>query len=212
MELEGRPPALPTLRVDPDLGLPQLAGPIEVAVPRAHAVSSRLEVGDVLSVVDVYDECDREPPLADGPTASPSPLQDSCATTALISWRFPVEVVGVFDALDPDDPFWDAALVSLDYPRSPDDTVLPRVFALFVHSDAFFGPVSDLLPGYRAASRLVDSLPIGAFDSADITADLERFTGLQTDLASVGGQGPAGWSARSSASRRSATLVWCPSC
>ena len=74
VELQGRAPALPTLRVDPELGLPQLDGPIEVAVPRAHAELSRLEVGDTFSVADVYDECDREPPLFNGPTASSSPL------------------------------------------------------------------------------------------------------------------------------------------
>ena len=104
--------------------------------------------------------------------------------------RFPVEVVGIFDAIDPDDLFWDAALVSLERPREPrKNLVFPRVFALFVHSDALFGPVSDLLPGYRGSIRLVDSLPISAFDSADIAADLDRFAGLETDMASVGGTG-----------------------
>ena len=185
---EGRPPAPPTLAVDPELGLSQLDGPIEVALPRAHAEFARLRVGDAFAVADVYDDCDREPPLFGGPTASAPPSLEPCVTTGLISLQFPVEVVGIFDAINLDDPFWDAALASLARPREPRKSlVLPRVFALFVHSDALFGPLSELLPGYRADIRIVDAIPLSAFDSVGIPADLDRFAGLQTDMASVGG-------------------------
>lgn len=185
---EGRVPAPPALSVDPEMGFPQLDGPIEVAIPRAHAEFSRLAVGDAFMVADVYDECDREPPLLDGPTTSADPSVESCTTTSLISLQFPVEIVGIFDAIDPADPFWDGALVDLAIPREPRmNLVVPRIYALFVQADAFFGPVSDLLPGYRGNTRMMDSLPIGAFDSTDIPADLERFAALQSDIASVGG-------------------------
>ena len=188
VEFEGRAPALPTLRVDPELGLSQLDGLIEIALPRAHAELARLQVGNTFAVADVYDECDREPPLLAGATAETSPSIEPCATTGLISLQLPAQVVGIFDAIDPDDPFWDAALASLERPRQPRKSiVLSRVFALFVHSDALFGPLSDLLPGYRADIRIVDAIPIGAFDSVDIPADLDRFAGLQADVASVGG-------------------------
>ena len=188
VEFEGRPPAPPTLAVDPEMGFPQLEGPIEVAIPRAHAEFARLGVGDAFAVADVYDDCDREPPLFNGPTASTSPSLEPCVTSALISLQLPVKVVGIFDALNQDDPFWDAALSDLARPREPRKSLaLPRVFALFVHSDALFGPLSQLLPGYRADIRFVDPISLSAFNSADIPADLDRFAILQTDIASVGG-------------------------
>ncbi len=188
VEFEGRPPGSPTLALDPALGLSQLDGPIEVALPRAQAELAGLRVGDAFTVADVYDDCDREPPLFDGPTASTPPSLEPCTTSALISLQIPAKVVGIFDALNPDDPFWDAALASLARPREPRKSLaLPRVFALFVHSDALFGPLSQLLPGYRADIRFADPIPLSAFDSAGIPADLGRFASLQTDIASVGG-------------------------
>ena len=189
VEFEGRAPTLPSLSTDPELGIPQLDGPIEVALPRSHIGFTGLAVGDTFPLADVYDGCDREPPLPDG---SPSPFEEPCVTTALVTLRLPLEVVGIFDPIDPDDPFWNAALVNLARPREPTNPGLLLIMGLFVHSDAFAGPLAQLLPGYRVRTRIMDRIPIAAFDSADIPADLDRFAGLATDLGSVDGSSSSG--------------------
>ena len=184
VQVDGRAPALPSLRTDPAIGLPQLTGAIEVALPRAHAAFTGLAIGDTFSFADVYDECDREPPPADG---APPPFIEPCTTTALVSFRIPAQVVGIFDATDPSDLFWDAALVSLTRVRAPQNPTLSFVSPLFLHSDAFRGPLPQIVPGYRVRTRVVDPLPIAAFDSVGIPADLARFDGLEADLRSAQG-------------------------
>ena len=176
---EGRAPRLPALRLDPGLGFPVLDGPVEVAIPRFHADLLRIEVGDAFPIADVYDECDREPPLPDG---SPPPNAVPCQTSAIVSLRIPVEVVGIFEANDPALPLWRAGLHSL---RSMGGTLNPSLFGtlpLFVHSDALAGPLAQILPGYHVRSRIQDAVPVAAFDSHDVPADLARFDALREDV------------------------------
>ena len=176
---KGRAPRLPALRLDPGLGFPVLDGPVEVAIPRFHADLLRIEVGDAFSLADVYDECDREPPLPDG---SPPPNAVPCQTSAIVTLRIPVAVVGIFEAIDPDLPFWRASLHSL---RSLGPTLNPSLFGtvpFFVHSDALTGPLAQILPGYHLSSRVRDAVPVAAFDSHGVPADLARFDALREDV------------------------------
>jgi len=181
---EGRAPELPSLRFNPEIGLVQLDGPIEVAVPRRHADFAGLSVGDTITIADAYDECDREPPLPDG---SPPPNAEPCETSAIVTLRIPIEVVGIFEAANPDDPFWSASIVSL---RSPIPTAHFGLFsgaALFVHSDAFSQTLAQFMPGYGVRSRVQDLVPIAAFDSVGIPADIARVEALRDDVTTVGG-------------------------
>jgi hypothetical protein len=176
---EGRAPRLPTLRLDPGLGFPVLDGPLEVAIPRFHADLLRIEVGDAFPIADAYDECDREPPLPDG---SPPPDAVPCQTSAIVSLRIPVEVVGIFEARDPDLPFWRASWDSL---RSLGPTLNPALFGtvpFFVHSEAPAGPLAQIIPGYSVDLRVRDAVPVAAFDSDGVPADLARFDALREDV------------------------------
>ena len=176
---EGRAPRLPALRLDPGLGFRVLDGPVEVAIPRFHADLLRIRVGDAFPIADAYDECDREPPLPDG---SPPPNAVPCQTSAIVSLRIPVEVVGIFEAADPDLPLWRAGWHSL---RSLGPTLNPALFGtapFWVHSDALAGPLTQVIPGYAIDLRVQDGVPTEAFDSAGIPADLARFDALRDDV------------------------------
>lgn len=184
VEFEGRAPAAPALRFNPDSGLTQLDGPLEVAIPRRHAEFAGVSVGDRIAIADAYDECDREPPLPDG---SPPPNAESCQTSAVVTLRVAAEVVGVFEARNPEDPYWRASISSLVTPIQTAHFSLLPAAALFVHSDAFRETIGRIMPGYGMHSRLHSFVPVTAFDSVDIPADLGRIEALRDDVASFDG-------------------------
>ena len=181
---EGRAPAPPSLRFNPDNGLMQLDGPIEVAVPRRHADFAGLSVGDTIAIADAYDECDREPPTPDG---TPPPNAEPCQTSVIVTLRIPIEVVGIFEAANPDDPFWRASIVSLNSPILTAHFSLFPGAALFVHSAAFRQTLAQFMPGYGVRTRVQELVPIAAFDSVGIPADIARVEALRDDVSTVGG-------------------------
>lgn len=184
VRVEGRLPRAPELRMDAELGVPVLAGPLEVAVPRGHTTFTGLAVGDAFPLADAYDGCDREPLQPDG---SPAPDEEPCVTTAIVSMQFPAKIVGVFEPTDPEDIFWQGHPIDLTRGRASANPSLLPLAALFLHSEAFDGAVPEILPGYRVVRTSVDPIPVGAFDSVGLTEDLERFTRLDEALITADG-------------------------
>ena len=127
--------------------LPRPTGPgepIEVALSKAAAASTKLAVGQQVLLAEDFDTCAREIPREDRPPPPP------CSPTATVRYSFAATVTAVIEPLDPLDPFW---VIQQERYFEPYRLVVENgpVAPLFTTEETMFGAFGAAHPGYRAA-------------------------------------------------------------
>lgn len=179
----GRYPEPVQVVADLGSGLQSLVGPIEVVVPAPQQARSGLEPGDTITLIDSFDECDREPPP--GPGGPPPPPRPPCAPSHQVSVSWTAEVVGVVDRGPQGAAIWSA--LGVPFFSAPTTAVLGPVFTLLAHNDTLITSLPLLYPGQLLQTVWVDTLPVEGFDVSLLNSTQAAFDSLRGDLRTVGG-------------------------
>jgi hypothetical protein len=118
-------------------------GMFELALSPASAQAGGLRVGDRITLLESFDDCERELPRDDLPPSPP------CAPRTRVRTSFPARVVGIVEPADPHHPIWgmDAGALFDPYQLAPDsDLLLPAL----IDERGFFEYLGGMLPEYRA--------------------------------------------------------------
>jgi len=181
--VEGRYAEPAQVIADPESGLQILVGPIEVVIPAPQQARSGLEPGDTITLIDSFDECDREPPP--GPGGPPPPPRPPCAPSHQVSVSWTAEVVGVVDRGGESAAIWSA--LGVPFFSAPTTPVLGPVFTLLAHNDTLITSLAVVYPGQLLQTVWVDPLPVEGFDVSVLDSTQAAFDNLRGDLRTVGG-------------------------
>ena len=182
--VEGRYPEPLQVLSDLGSGLQSSVGPIEVVIPAPQLARSGLRVGDTVTVIDGFDECDREPPP--GPPGSPPPPpRPPCNPSHRVSVTWTALVVGVIDRGDEFSAIW--SIVRVPFFSAPSLPFVGPVFTLVTHHDTLLTALPALFAGQLLLSVWVDTFPVDRLDVSLLDSTQAAFDHLRSDLGTVGG-------------------------
>ena len=174
-------------------------GPVfEIALSPRAAEAAGLRPGDRLTLLEAFDDCERELPREDRPPPPP------CTPKVGVRFTLTAEVTGLVEPADPESPFWvrGAAALFEPYRLIPDfGPLLPAL----TDEETFFAGLGAVLPEYRATVSWVfiaepERLSRATFprvhaDIADLREELKAvggfaFSPLESTLAGFGRELP----------------------
>lgn len=168
--------------------------PIEIALSPRAAEAAGLRPGDRLTLLEAFDDCERELPREDRPPPPP------CTPRVGVRFTLTAEVTGLVEPADPESPFWVRGAAALFEPYRLIPEFGPLLPAL-TDEETFFAGLGAVLPEYRATVSWVfiagpERLSRATFprvhaDIADLREELKAvggfaFSPLESTLAGFG--------------------------
>jgi cell division protein FtsX len=154
--------------------------PIEIALSPRAAEAAGLRPGDRLTLLEAFDDCERELPREDRPPPPP------CTPKVGVRFTLTAELVGLIEPVDPESPFWvrGAATLFEPYRLIPDfGPLLPAL----TDEETFFAGLGAVLPEYRATVSWVFIAGPERLSRATFPRARADIADLREELKAVGG-------------------------
>lgn len=156
-------------------------GPVfEIALSPRAAEAGGLRLGDHLTLLEAFDDCERELPQEDRPPPPP------CTPKVGVRFTLTAEVVGLIEPADPESPFWVRGTAPLFDPARLIPDFGPLVPAL-TDEETFFAGLGAVLPEYRATVSWVFIAGPERLSRATFPRARADITDLREELKAVGG-------------------------
>ncbi len=154
--------------------------PIEIALSPRAAETGGLRPGDRVTLLEAFDDCERELPREDRPPPPP------CTPKVGVRFTLTAEVTGLVEPADPESPFWVRGAAALFDPYRLIPDVGPLLPAL-TDEETFFAGLGAVLPEYRATVSWVFIAGPERLSRATFPRARADITDLREELKAVGG-------------------------
>jgi ABC-type antimicrobial peptide transport system permease subunit len=151
---------------------------IEVAMPAEAAAFLGVGPGARFFATHTYDDCYRLPPT-DDPEEARERARFPCVPQTFVTLGVPLELVGVVEQIDAEDPYW-AATGRLTFVRPSGTDAEGPIVPVILSERGFYSDLPRLLPGIPSEFRLTSFADITRLNSANIG-------GLRDDLLALRG-------------------------
>lgn len=140
-------------------------GRMEVALPRETADFLGVHAGDPLAAAHAFDDCNRPPPT-DDPEELRERARFRCLPLVFVTMQARLTVVGVFDQISGEDPFWAAG--RLQFARPAGTETMGAIAPVLLAEQTFFEDLARVFPGIGSEFRVTSFADITRLNSSNL--------------------------------------------
>lgn len=157
-------------------------GRIEVALPAQAADFLGVHAGDHLMASHQFDDCNRPPPT-DDPEENRERARFRCVPQVFVRLDARFTVVGVFEPLDINEPFWSAGRLLFDRPAGTD--TMGAIVPIVLGEEGFHQELAKVLPGIGSEFRVTSFANVDVLNSENLPRAQEALLALREDAKSL---------------------------